>query len=188
MKSRKWAALVAAALVGGLVLGNLGSAVAATATRTQQRSVTSEVAACGLGIGRTMRDAGGRMLDVVASLTGKSTTDIQAERAAGKSFAQIAEANGVDSSKVVAKTLAVRKVALDRAVKSGQITQAQADSAYATMKTRLTDRVSNTAAGCNGAGGGMMGGRGNGGGRGMRGGRGAGAGCGGNCGATTATQ
>lgn len=188
MKNGKWAALVAAALVAGLVLGNLGSAWAATSAAAPKGSVTATVAACGLGIGRSMRDAGGRMLDIVASLTGKSTTEVQAERAAGKSFAQIAEANGVDSSKVVDKALDVRKTALDEAVKSGQVTQAQADAAYTTMKTRINDRVDNTAAGCNGAGSGrpMMGG----GGRGAGGGCGTGGGGAGGCGmgATTPTQ
>lgn len=180
MNKGKWLAIVAGALVAGLVLGNMGSAFAANDAGT--KSVASTVAACGVGIGQTVRDAGGRLADIVASMTGKSAEEIQAERQAGKSFAQIAEDNGVKSDAVVDKALDVRKGALDDAVKAGTLTQSDADAAYDRMQSRLTDRIDNTAAGC---GGGGMGGGGRGGGRG-RGGQGGGCG-GGGCGAA-ATQ
>lgn len=182
MKNGRLIGVVAAALVVGLVVGNMGSALAATtATGGTAPSVASTVAACGTGIGRTMRDAGGRLLDVVASLTGKNTEDIRAERADGKTFAQIAEANGSSAEDVVSKALEIRRAGLDEAVKDGTITQEQADAAYATMKTRLADRVTSTTMG-RGNGGGMGRGRGGNGG-------GMGGACGGACGgSTTAAQ
>jgi hypothetical protein len=119
-----------------------------------------------------MRDAGGRMVDVVAKLTGLSVDEIRTKRAAGESLASIAKGKGISADQVVAQALTVRKTVLDAKVKDGTITQAQEDAALANMKTRLTDRVNNSAAGggC-GAGGGMG-----------RGGRGGGAGMGGACG------
>lgn len=173
MSKSKWLAVVAAALVAGLVLGNLGSAVAAESTSATP-SVGSTIASCGLGIGRDLRDAGGRMIDIVAKLTGKSVDDVRAERQAGKSLADIAQAEGVSSDKVVDEALAPRKAALGKAVTDGTITQAQADAAFATMKSRLSDRIDSTSPGRAAGAGGGRGGCGSG-----LGGCGGGGGCGG---------
>jgi hypothetical protein len=169
MGKNKWLAIVAAALVAGLVLGNLGSAAAASSSSPTTGTIGSRAVACGLGIGRSVRDAGGRIIDVVASLTGKTTAQVAAERSSGKSFSQIAKESNVTSAQVIDKTLAVRKTALDDAVKAGTITQAQADAALANMSARLTAGVDATGAGC---------GAGRGAGRGAGAGYGAGAGCG----------
>lgn len=168
MKRSKLYALAAAGLVAGLVLGSVGYAVAAPANAAP----TSPVAATGLQLGRTIRDAGARMVDVLAGLTGLSTTEIQAERAAGKSVADIATAEGVDPDAVVAKTLEARTAILDAKVKDGSMTQAEADAALANMTEQIGDRVTSTERGRPagaGAGCGMGGGGG---------GRGAGAGAG----------
>lgn len=174
---------VAGALVAGLVLGSVASAFAANATTPT--TPVQAVAACGLGLGNTMRSAGGRLLDVVAKLTGQTTAQVQAERATGKTFTQIAADKNISAATVVDEALQVRQAVLAEQVKSGAITQAQADAALATMKTRLTQRVSDPSA-CagGGAGGGAAGGAGCGMGRGgAGGGAGRGAGCGGSCGA-----
>jgi hypothetical protein len=136
-----------------------------------------------------MRTAGGRLVDVVAKLTGLSTADVASKRAAGQSFEQIAATKDVSADKVVSQALAVRKQLLDEKVKAGAITQAQADAALANMKTRLDSRVANTAA-CSGQGAGQGGCGGGGCGMGGGNGRGAGSGGCGGCGVTgsTATQ
>jgi hypothetical protein len=181
MRKTRTAAFVAAALVAGLVAGNV---ISGWAVPARSGSTTSSAAAAcsglGLRLGATMRDAGGRLVDVVADLTGQDVADVQAARADGQSFEQIAAAKGVTADKVVDEALSVREELLDGKVKSGDITQEQADAALDRMQERLTDRVSSTDASCDGTGGGcgMGGGR-----RGM--GRGAGAGCGGACGAST---
>jgi hypothetical protein len=185
MSSKRVLALVGAALVAGLALGTITSAWAATpAARAAASGNTAVAGACGLGLrlGTAVRDAGGRLADVVAKLTGLSAAQVQEKRAAGQSFTQIAKDKGVSSSAVITQALAVRKAALDAKVKSGAITQAQADAALAQMKTRLLDRVSSTAAGCTGAGigSGAGGACGMGGGRGRGAGR-MGGGCGGAC-------
>jgi Protein of unknown function (DUF2680) len=183
MKGTRVAALIAAALVAGLALGTVATGFAATpaVNRTATTTATAPGAGLGLRLGAAVRDAGGRLVDVVAKLTGLSTEDVQAKRASGQSFEQIAASKNVSTDQVVAQSLAVRKQLLDEKVKAGAITQAQADAALANMKARLESRVANTAA-CTGQGAGGGGGMGRGG---M--GRGAG-GCGGACGATTATQ
>jgi hypothetical protein len=168
MSSKRALALVGTALVAGLALGTITSAWAATpAARAAASGNTAVAGACGLGLrlGTAVRGAGGRIADVVASLTGLSAAQVQAKRATGQSFGQIAQDKDVSSSAIVAKAISVRKTALDTQVKSGAITRAQADAVLAQMKTRLQDRVTSTAASCPsagmgvGRGAGRMGGR-----------------------------
>jgi hypothetical protein len=178
MNAKRITALVAAALVLGLVAGNVASSFAATPT-------TSAPTSAALRLGATMRESGGRLLDVVAKLTGSTTSAVVAERQAGKTFTQIAAAKNISSSAVVEEALKVRATVLTEKVRSGAITQAQADAAAANMKTRLTTRVDSVNTSCDGTGSGSGADGGKGGG--MGGGRGAGRGMGGggNC---TVTQ
>jgi hypothetical protein len=129
--------LVAVGLVAGLVLGSVGVSYAATETET-----TNPVVCAGIRMGQAVRDAGGRLVDVVADLTGLSVDEVQAQRAEGESIADIAEANGVAAEDVVADALAARKAILDAKVADGTITQEQADVAFDQMSERLTERVS----------------------------------------------
>lgn len=172
MNTKRILAAVAGALVAGLVLGNIASGFAAGAPRAASPSISQGAATCGvlgLRLGSTMRGSGGRLLDVVAKLTGKSTADVTTERQAGKTFSQIAAERNVSSSAVVDESLKVRQGVLSAKVKDGTITQAQADAALVAMKTQLTNRVDAVNTNC-GAGGGR--------------GAGLGAGCGGaGCGA-----
>jgi hypothetical protein len=109
------------------------------------------VASCGIGVGSAVRSASGRLLDVVAKLTGQTTEQVAAERATGKTFTQIAADKNVSSAALVGEALKVREQVLATKVKAGSITQAQADTALTTMKTRITQRVSDPTA-CTGTG------------------------------------
>lgn len=178
MNGKRMIAVVAAALVLGLVGGNVVSGFAATAPAATGTTNSG----LGLRLGASMRDSGGRLLDVVAKLTGTSTTAVIAERQAGKTYTQIAEAKGIKSAAVVDEALKVRTTVLAEKVKAGNITQAQADAAAANMKTRLTTRVDSVNTECDGTGtgGGQGGGMGRGkgsAGRGQGGGMGGGANC-----------
>jgi len=187
MNMKRVTAAVAGALVAGVVLGSAVSGFAAAPTAAAPAAKTGVVAACGaagLRLGVAMRDSGGRMLDVVAKLTGMSTTDVQAKRAEGKTFAQIADEKNVSSAAVVAEALKVRKSLLTEKVAAGTVTQAQADAALTNMETRLKDRVDTANPDCDGTGNGSGSRNGRGGGRGA--GAGNGGGCGANC--TTAVQ
>src|SRR5665647_1508566 len=73
--------------------------------------------------------------DITSALTGKSVTDVNAERAAGKTYGTIAnEAEKLDEFK--AQMLEQRKAVLDQRVKDGQITQEQADVMYNNIKDK----------------------------------------------------
>ena len=95
MKLTRTFALVAAALVVGLVAGNVVTVSAAPSADTTQATGGMGL---GLRLGAVMRDAGGRLVDVVADLTGQSADAVQAERAKGTSFADIAAAKDVETS------------------------------------------------------------------------------------------
>lgn len=161
MKKGKAIALVAVGLVAGLVLGAVGISYAATDTQNP--------ASClGLGVkmGQTIRDAGGRLVDIVAELTGLTVDEVRAARAEGTSIADIAEANGASSDEVVDAALKLRKEVLDAKVAEGTITQEQADEAYERMSERIEERVTSTETGRGGFGPGRGVGGGRGGGQG----------------------
>ena len=183
MKKSKAIALVVAGLVAGLMLGSVGVSYAATETED-----TSAVVCTGIRMGEAIRGAGARLVDVVADLTGLSADEVQAERAAGKSAADIAEANGVSSDEVVAAALEARKAILDAKVADGTLTADEADAAYERMSDRVTERVTTTETGRpswagQGQGQGGQGSQGKG-----QGGQGQGQGGSGTCGTCTATD
>jgi len=70
---------------------------------------------------------------IVAGLTGKSVEAVTAERAAGTTYGTIAqEAGKLDEFKT--ENLAQKKVLLDQRVTEGNLTQAQADATYNSIK------------------------------------------------------
>ena len=161
MSKSKTFALVGAALIAGLVLGSFGIASAAGTP------AATATAGFGARLGGICRQAGGSLADVVAKLTGQTADQVRTQRQAGTSFADIAKAKGVSADKVTSAAIDTRKAALADAVKTGRITQAQADQMLTRMQGRVQDRVTATGAGCTGSGPGGGGGYG----------RGAGGGC-----------
>lgn len=115
--------------------------------------------------------------DIAADLTGKSVTEVNQERAEGKTYGAIAqEADKLDEFKE--EMLEQKKAILDQRVKEGLLTQEEADEVYNTMK--------NNQALCDGTGNGQMGkgcGAGFGNGKGLGQGKGQGMGRGQGCGA-----
>jgi len=166
MKRARIASLVAAALVAGVVAGSAASGFAAGPTDATPTSTTAT--GMGLRLGGAMRGAGGRLADIVAKLTGLDVDDVQAKRADGTSFADVAASKGVSVDKVADEALSVREDVLDAKVEDGSISQDQADDALDRMQGRLIERIQATDGGCAGTGGGGCGG-GLGGGRGGRG-------------------
>lgn len=162
MKHGKKAALIAVGLVAGLALGSVGIGYAATDT------AVPETQTCGVRMGPLVKEAGGRLVDIAAELTGLSVDDIKAKRTEGESMAAIVEAEGVSVNDVLAEAIAVRKALLDAKVADGTIDQATADA----IIERMTERVYSTETGPPAWGGGKGGGRGGMGGPG---------GCGGTC-------
>jgi hypothetical protein len=74
---------------------------------------------------------------IVSSLTGKSVEEVTAQRAAGTTYGAIAqEAGKLDEFK--AQILEQKKIVLDQKVKDGNLTQAQADQIYNSIKNNQT--------------------------------------------------
>lgn len=171
--SKRLAAVLASGLVAGVVLGSVSTGFAGTVTNS---APAQAVASCGAGLGGAVRSAGGTMLNVVAKLTGQTPAQVATQRASGKTFAQIAAGKNVGSAAVVGEALKVREQVLATKVKAGAITQSQANAALSTMKSRVTQRLTDPSA-CDGTGTGAGAGAGRGAGAGS--GRGAGGGQGG---------
>lgn len=71
--------------------------------------------------------------DIAASLTGKTVTELNLERASGKTYGTIAqEAGKLDEFK--AQMLEQKKAILDQRVADNQLTQSQADTIYNSIK------------------------------------------------------
>lgn len=81
--------------------------------------------------------------DIAAALTGKSVTEVNNERATGKTYGTIAKDAG-KLDEFQAQMLEQKKAVLDQRVKDGEITQQQADDIYNAIK--------NNQATCNGTG------------------------------------
>jgi hypothetical protein len=75
--------------------------------------------------------------DIVAGITGKSVTEVNQERAAGKPYGAIAqEAGKLEEFQV--QMLEQKKTILDQRVQAGQLTQAQANQILAAIKNNQT--------------------------------------------------
>jgi len=81
------------------------------------------------------------LVDATASATGLSTEDVLAELEAGKTFAEIAQAQGVSSEAIVDEFVAERAAALEQAVNDGRITQEQADAMIEEMTEHVTEHM-----------------------------------------------
>ncbi len=85
--------------------------------------------------------------DDVANLIKLSQADIQKERLAGKSLAQIAQAQGVTEDKLVSTILSAKKATLDKLVEGSKLDKAQAELMYGRMQTQVKAMVERTTTG-----------------------------------------
>ena len=83
----------------------------------------------------------GAELDAAAAAIGIPTTDLQTALQSGQSLAQIAEAHGKTAQDVVDALVAAEKSELADRVKSGDITQAEADQKVAAITDGITAMV-----------------------------------------------
>ena len=84
---------------------------------------------------------GESLVDITAKVTGLKAEDVVKELQAGKTFADVAKANGKTAADLVNAFVADRKAVLDKAVVDGRLTQATADTLLATMKTNVEQHV-----------------------------------------------
>ncbi len=83
---------------------------------------------------------GGGRIDRAAAATALGITEdeLQAQTEAGKTLADIADAEGVEQADLVAALVQAEQARLDAAVASGDLTQAQADERAAGLEERIT--------------------------------------------------
>ncbi len=79
--------------------------------------------------------------DDVATLLKMTAEEIQAERQAGKSLAEIAASKGISTDELVSKIVDAKKVQLDALVADGKLSQAQADLMIERMTEQATSMV-----------------------------------------------
>ena len=125
-----------------------------TLTQAQADKVASTLAASGVGPGHGgpgrpggppgLAGRDGAALTAAAKALGMSENDLRTQLRAGKSLAAVAKAKGVDVQKVVDALVAEAKQRLADAVKSGRLTQAQADQWLKNLTARITAKVNAT--------------------------------------------
>jgi hypothetical protein len=81
---------------------------------------------------------------VKALLGGMTDEQIQAERQAGKSLAQIAASKNVSKDKLISTMVEAKKADLARLVDAGKLTQTQMDTMVQNMQAQVTTMVERT--------------------------------------------
>lgn len=84
---------------------------------------------------------GGRHHTAAAKVLGLTEDALRTELQAGKSLTDVAKAKGVDKAKVVDALVAEAKTRLAEAVKSGKLTQAEADTRSADLADHIAQEV-----------------------------------------------
>jgi uncharacterized protein YaiL (DUF2058 family) len=79
--------------------------------------------------------------DAAASALGLTRDQLTQQLDAGKSVADLAQAKGLSAQQVRDRMLAAGRASLDAAVRSGQLTQAQADDTYNGLVVPVTNKV-----------------------------------------------
>ncbi len=98
----------------------------------------------GLGLGMRGGPAWAGQPEEVQTYLGMTEEQIQAERLAGKSLAQIAVEKGKTRTGLISTILSAKKAILDEQVAAGKLTQAQADAVYANMQQQVPVMVDRT--------------------------------------------
>lgn len=116
-----------------------------TLTQAQADKVAAALTAArpdgrhGLGGGKEFR--GGKPLQVAARVLGVTVAELRTALESGKSLADVASSKGISKATLIGKLTAAAKAHLAEAVKSGELTQAQADARLDKLKSRITDVV-----------------------------------------------
>jgi hypothetical protein len=132
-----------AAVAGGLVVGGIAGGYVISHAATASPSASASPSA-GSGSATVPHGHGGagpaaqtEDLSQVASAIGISVTQLQTELTAGKTIAAIATEHSVAPTAVISTLVTDENAEVDAALKSGQITEAQATQ----MKPQTTQRV-----------------------------------------------
>jgi hypothetical protein len=152
MKNKRAFGFIAVGLVAGLALGSLGIATAATSKATASTMTTSTTAPSGRGPGgpggpgggTQGRGGGGDIAEALAKLSDATVSDIESQRAAGKSYAAIAKTKGVSTDALIAETVKIEAAELAAEVKAGTMTATERTTILSTIEANLTKAVAET--------------------------------------------
>ena len=152
MRKRNALTLVIAALVVGVAVGSIGLAVGSPTTGASSTASSTASARPPGGPGRGGPGGpghdggigfggGGELINVVSKLTGESTSTITSSLRSGSTLASIASTKSVTVDQIVALASNAPKAYLASEVSDGLVTQAQADSRLAALKTAITEQL-----------------------------------------------
>ena len=155
-KRNKWGFVV----VGAVAVLTLGVIAVAGAAGTQSASPSPSASAqadqthtpdfdgtvrtATLDGGRIHGGGGGDIAEALAKLSGKDVATIKSQREAGKSFAEIAKAEGVGTDELLAETTRIETAELDAAVEAGQMTAAERTQELSGLQARLQAELTET--------------------------------------------
>jgi hypothetical protein len=147
---------IAVTLVTGILIGSVLVGAAFAAAPAPQGTPTPFVPGSGQGRGGMMGRGGMvggwmgsemGMEQEVLDLLHMTSEQVAVERQAGKSLVQIAQAKGVTEQQLVNTILAAKRADLDKLVRDGKLTQAQADLMYTNMQQTVAQAVNRTGVG-----------------------------------------
>ncbi|MGE5602349.1 MAG: hypothetical protein ACM30E_04835 [Nitrososphaerales archaeon] len=157
---KRFITIAVLAAVLAALLASTALAAGPVAGRWAQQGPTNAAGTCPMGgpgamggTGMQGRPAWAGQPDEVETLLGMTDAQIQAERLAGKSLAQIAASKNISEKELIETILATKTSAIQQAVSDGKLTQAQADAMIQNMQTMVKTMVERTTTG-------PMGGRG----------------------------
>jgi hypothetical protein len=154
-RRKKWGFVVVGA-VAALTLGVIAVASAATQSPSPSPSASSQVGQAQSpafdgdgphGDGARIHGGGpGDMAQALAKLSGKDESTIMSQRAAGKSYAEIAKAYSVSTDELLAEATSIETSELDAAVKAGSMTAAERTQELSGLQERLQAALTETGA------------------------------------------
>ena len=117
-----------------------------TLTQAQADKVASTLSTShalrGGGRGGDHGARGGRLSqDATAKVLGITVEELRTAREAGKTLAQIADAEGISKADLIEGLVAAAKTQIASDVTAGKLTQAQADAKLATLTADITEKV-----------------------------------------------
>jgi hypothetical protein len=131
MKKQIQSVIAGAAVV--VAMGAMGLGVVGSAQAQSTQSSTVSVLNSSKGPGKNVA--------AIASVLKLTEAELKTQVESGKTLAQIAAAQGVDVKLVVDAIVADMKSHIADEVKSGELTQAQADTKLADVTAKATERV-----------------------------------------------
>ncbi|WP_301173056.1 hypothetical protein [Brevibacillus nitrificans] len=152
MFSKAKMGMLLGAMAAVLSIGSLGSAMAADTTQTQSQTQAKDLnKPAEVKFNGNMGHRGGfgfgfgyEKNEELLTLLNLDAAKLSEELKAGKTLAQVAEAQGVDEDDVIALLVKQQEEKLAEAVKAGKLTQEQADNMTENAADRVKEQLENT--------------------------------------------